>query len=701
MQRIWRIARWLRCIGVLFFVLLCSAPLWWWLAIWYILTPPDFSHFLSYRPVAVTEVFSRGPDQLPIHMFYGVEDYIEKIPVFRRIVDYEHIKTELRFAILAIEDHRFFDHNGVDAVAFWGRSFATNVVASTRFSMRQKTIVPQFKEGASTVTQQACRLIYFSGDLAAEQRQKRTNLQKLYRKFKEQSCAVHLERFLTEELGSSQQAKEAIFTMFANVAPMGNGRYGFAAAAEYYFGKKLHNIAVDEAATLAGIPKNPERYNPHHPEAARDRRNVVLSLMKRNGYVSEGDLEEFRKKSVTASAPQSKEQFAPAVGNLVRREISERWGTTNLLFRGVISVHTTINHSAQRILNAVMDEGRHQYLDRHQDHVSPDDAQRFQGAAVVLSNKGEILAVYGGYRATDTSLNRAIPHSALIRRQPGSAFKPFVYLAALEMGWSLDDRINDVPISINMGRGRSRKKIHNYDNRSKGWIPMRQALAESRNLATVWLAGRLGAKEIVEWAIRLGLPRPVEAYPTTAIGAEEVTPLEMARAFAVFANGGDLATPYLISHVVTYQGNILIAKEPEHTAVISGMSAEFMVELLRGAVLLPHATAQSAKNCPIEFFGKTGTTNNFRDAWFVGSTYGSDGITVALWFGFDNNKSLSRDARQCDTYNPKKKHLYCEPGGRIALPVFRSFIEQYYQDTQAPRIPSLVEESVRRVAGIR
>ena len=590
-----RVACWLRRIGALFIVLHLSAPLWWWFAIRYVITPPDFSNFLSYRPIAVTEVFSRGPDHLPIHIFYGVEDYTEKIPVFRRIVGYEHIRQELRFAILAIEDHRFCDHNGVDIVAFWGRSLWINIAASATASWQQKALTIKFEEGASTITQQVCRLIYFSGELALEQKGKRTKLQRFHRKLREQSCAVHLEQFLTKKLDSSQRAKEIIFTVFANVAPMGNGRYGFAAAAEYYFKKKLRDIAIDEAAILAGIPKNPERLGIH-----------------------------------------------------------------DLLFRGVISVHTTIDYQAQQILNAVMDQGRRNYLDRHQDHVSLDDAQRFQGAAVVLSNKGEILAVYGVYLATDTSLNRAVPHSVLIRRQPGSAFKPFVYLTALEKGWSLEDRVNDAPLSINMGGGRARKQIHNYDNQSKGWISMRQALAESRNLATVWLAQRLGAKKVVERAIRLGLPRSFEAYPTTAIGAEEVTPLEMARAFAAFANGGDLVLPYLVSYVITYQGDILIAEAPEQVPVLSGMTSEFMAELLRGAVLMPHATARSAQDCPIEFFGKTGTTNN-----------------------------------------PKKKNLYCEPGWRIALPVFRSFIEQYYRDKPAPRLPSFIEVSVRRAAEIR
>lgn len=693
-----RVPRWLRRFVVLCVILaILTIPLW-WITIRYILAVPDFSGFLSYRPIAVTEVFSEVPYQTPIHMFLGVEDYVEKTPVFRRIIDYEYIRPELRFAILAIEDHRFFDHSGIDVVAFWGRSFWINIWASVRASWQGRVFDPEPKEGASTLTQQVCRLIYFEEEFALEQKGKRTDAQKLIRKFREQACAIHLERFLQQELQSRERAKEIIFTMFANVAPMGNGIYGFAAAAERYFGKKLKDISVDEAAILAGISKNPQAYSPLHPEAARRRRNIVLSLMKRNGYVSDSDLNEFRERAVPALPRKPKEQFAPAVGNLVRREITERWGRNDLLFRGILSVHTTIDHRAQQILNMVMEEGRQKYLDRHTDRLSPDDEERFQGAAVVLSNTGEILAVYGGYRTSDTSLNRAIPHNKMIRRQPGSLFKPLVYLTALEKGWSLEDHVNDASVSVSMGRGRPRKKIRNYDNQRKGWIPMRQALAESRNLATMWLAQRLGAKSIVEQAMLLGLPQSIEAYPTTAIGAEEVTPLEMARVFAAFANGGDLVKPYLISQVITFQGDILIARASEHIPVMSWVIAEHMVELLRGAVLMPHATAQSAKNCPIKFFGKTGTTNNFQDAWFGGSTYSPDGITIVIWFGFDNNKSLSRDSSQCDTYNPKKKDLYCEPGGRIALPVFRSFIEQYYEGEQAPRIPQSIEDSVRSAA---
>lgn len=714
-------------IATLIFILI--SPVLWWAAIHYLIPPPDFSGFLEYRPTAVTDILSS--ERIPIHTFYGVDDFKKKTPIFRRIVNFDEIvraseHSKLRFAIVAIEDKRFWDHSGVDVIAFLGRATLKNALSTVKMTWHKKRLTIVYDEGASTLDQQVCRLIYFPDVLEREQKGFSSKLKKLERKFKEQSCAVHLESYLADKLGSRERAKQAIFTMFSNVVPMGNGRYGFSAAAEFYFGKIINELNIDEAAMLAGLPKNPQVYS--HEGVASQRRNVVLGLMRRQGYLTENELAELR--SVKApERTQSGEQFAPGVADLVRREVIPQVGESKF-FSGGIIIETTASQRAQEILNRSMEFAAEEYMKRHRElsegelaklsdkdreeylqaepHMTKEELTSFQGAAIVMKNNGEILAIYSGRGARDTSLNRAYPLQKNIRRQPGSFFKPFVFLTAFEKEYRLDCdkpgtgscKVLDGPIYVKMGHKRARKKIKDYDHEYKGWITLRQTLAESRNGATVWLQYRLGAKEIVARAYRLGLPLSVKAYPTTALGAEEVTPYEMVRAFAAFANGGKLVRPFLIKRVSTFSGETILAHTPYSEEAIAPDIALTMVEALRSTILMPHATGQSLRNFPIQLMAKTGTTNNFRDAWFGASTYGEDGITVVVWFGFDNNKSLSRNSDQCFPKNPVKAKLNCEPGGKVALPAARMFMEQYYVGGSPPQLPEEIELSARKAAGL-
>ncbi len=722
-----RVAKW--CVSAMLIFILIS-PILWWTAIHYFISPPDFSGFLEYRPIAVTDILSR--ERIPIHTFYGVDDFKKKVPVFRRIISFDDIvhaseHSKLRFAITSIEDNRFWEHSGVDVIAFLGRATWKNTLATVKTTWHRKKLTIIYNEGASTLTQQVCRLIYFPDDLLREQKGFSSKLKKLERKFKEQSCAVHLESYLAKKLGSYEKAKQAVFTMFANIVPMGNGRYGFSAAAGFYFAKTIDELNIDDAAMLAGLPKNPQVYS--HAGVAGHRRNVVLGLMQRQGYLTENELMELRGVKSTQKTRGNEEQFASGVADLVRREVISKVGEPEF-FSGRITIETTVSQRAQEILNRSMEFAAEEYMKRHrafvdtelaklsdkdreaylraEPHMSSEELASFQGAAIVMKNNGEILAIYPGRGARDTSLNRAYPSQKNIRRQPGSFFKPFVYLTAFEKGYRLDCdkpgkgpcKILDRPVSVKMGKKKPRKTIHNYDFEFKGWITPRQAIAESRNGATVWLQYRLTAKEIVERAYRLGLPLSVKAYPTTAIGAEEVTPYEMARAFAAFANGGKLVKPFLIKRVSTLSGETILAHTPYSEEVIDPDIALTMAEALRSTILMPHATGQSLRNFPIQLMAKTGTTNKFRDAWFGASTYGEDGITIVVWFGFDDNKSLSRDSDQCFPKNPLKAKLNCEPGGRVALPAARMFLEQYYAGSSAPSLPEAVELSARKAAGL-
>jgi penicillin-binding protein 1A len=305
-----------------------------------------------------------------------------------------------------------------------------------------------------------------------------------------------------------------------------------------------------------------------------------------------------------------------------------------------------------------------------------------QGAVVILRNEdAAILAesggrrVHGGRRATYTDFNRVT--QAL--RQPGSAMKPFVYLAGFRAGlFDLDTLVPDEPLSVSMGRTRPPKWIANYDGRYKGSIPVRQALAESRNTVAVWIAQQLGIGAVLATASDLGIATPLQPYPTTALGASEVTLLELANGYRALASSLR-ARPHAIRAVTDSEGRRVYLRDDIGVPFGGDERAlEQIREALRGSIRLPSGTARAldAPAFSIPVMGKTGTTNDFRDALFVGSTYGMEGITVAVRIGFDDFSPLGRG----------------ETGGRTALPIFRRIMEAVYAAGLAGSVPSFPDE---------
>ncbi len=650
---------------------------------------PDLESFIRFEPPTTGVVTDAQGHAL-----------IELAREYRRVVTYDEVPEIVREAILAAEDRRFFDHSGVEYRAL-PRVLQKAVTRS--FSEWRKgghglrLLLPQ---GGSTLTQQLVRGYFLKdltsrpdGDplfhtgvtpprlLAAVLGAPAVN--KLLRKMEEVRLTLWLEEEMGRRYGSQAEAKRQIFARYASFIYLGEGRYGFAAAAEHYFGKSLSELTPDDAgdaAVLAAIGKSPNEYTPE-PGNLRllRRRNQVLALMARNGSIPE-DLATRCQTEPIRVAPRSPiKTRAPAVIGHVLEELSRHGGSIEDLFQGRISVRSTVDGRIQAIVNEALENGLARYEGRH-----PKWKGLAQGSVVVLANAdAAILAeaggreVYDDRRATYSDYNRATDSL----RQAGSAMKPLVYLAALEMGMSLETEVLDEPISVPLGRADRTKWIANYDDQFKGPIPMRQALAESRNAAAVWITREIGVRSVIRTANEMGIDSPLHPYLSTALGASEVRLLELADAYRAIASGL-LAEPHVIQRVIGASGDLPYETPPPermaHPAALRRIQ-----EGLRGVVRLPEGTAHSlaGRDFPIAVMGKTGTTSDFRDALFVGSTYGTEGITVAVRIGFDDNRPLGNR----------------ETGGRTALPIFREIMLGVYQDDllgRAPRFPREIEDGI-------
>jgi len=626
---------------------------------------------------------------------------IELAREYRQVVSYEELPPVLRQAILAAEDKNFFTHSGVDYRAL-PRVLYKTAMNSVGAWWDGKGFRLRLPQGGSTLTQQLVRG-YFLRDrwsrendvtlfrdtltwrlLSVVVRVPTTN--KLLRKLEEVRLALWLEEEMSRRFGSREQAKREIFARSASFNYLGNGRYGFAAGSEYYFGKPLSSYTMEDAgkaASLAGITKAPRDYLPV-PGDARPlrRRNEILGLMARNGYIPENLAKRLQAEPVLVTKATSPVKTqAPAVIDTVFDELRQhgagRFGVEDLL-QGRISVHATVDQRMQTIVNEALETGLGHYERRH-----PEATGLIQGSVVVLRNAdAAILAEAGGrhfYKnryARYSDFNRATGSL----RQAGSAWKPMVYLAAFRAGLKLDTAVPDEPIAVPMGPERPLKWIANYDNEFKGLIPMRQALAESRNAVAVWITREIGLDSVIGTSRELGIRTPQQRYITTALGASEVRLLELASAYRAMASG-ILAEPYIIDRVHGGSGEVLY--EAARTAQLDSNYLNLIQEGLRGVVRIPKGTAHSlyGRDFPIPVMGKTGTTSEFRDALFVGSTYGPQGVTVAVRIGFDDNRTLGDK----------------ETGGRAALPIFREIMLLTYQQElvgSAPSFPREIEDGI-------
>jgi membrane peptidoglycan carboxypeptidase len=629
----------------------------------------------------------------------------------RQLTRYEEIPPIVREAILAAEDKNFFSHSGVDYTGFarilckirFGNLIGRLSRMGSRDAANNSAIFPQ---GGSTITQQLVRG-YFLKTVTAQENSDQLRhggrlarvlssvigartVNMLVRKVEEIRLSFWVEEQMQIHFGSKRRAKEEILARYASLIYMGNGQYGFARGAEYYFGRPLGRFTVedaDKAALLAGTAKSARYYAPNASETNRvlQRRDQTLALMAARGFISPGQERRARQRPIEVVAQHKDKTIeTSAVVDNILDELTSRQTGLNVkdLLQGRIQVYSTVDAGVQQVANQALERGLLVYEKRHSGARG-----LVQGSVVVLRNRdASILAEIGGRQVYKDRSSAYADFNRVTKslRQPGSAMKPIVYLAAFQQAtFNLDTVVPDEPISVANGNDQDVKWISNYDGQFKGMIPLRMALAESRNAVAIWITEQIGVASVLETARTLGIRTPLRPYATTALGASEVNLLELANAYRTIASG-ILTQPYVIRKIVRDSGEAIADGGHQSSPVhVEGDALSLIQEGLRSVVRMPTGTAHAldSRGFPIAVMGKTGTTNEFRDALFVGSTYGPEGITVAVRIGFDDNRSLGPG----------------ETGGRVALPVFKEVVLKAYGEKlvgPVPRFPAEMEQHI-------
>jgi len=685
---------------------------------------PDISDLNHYQP------------KLPLRV-YSVEGALlgEFGEERRNLTPIGEIPQVMTNAVLAIEDARFFRHSGIDF-----KGVARAALANLKQAKSQ---------GASTITMQVARNVYLTSE--------KTLTRKIY------------ELLLTLKLEHTF-SKNQILEIYMNQIYLGNRAYGFAAAAEIYFGKPLTSLSVAEAAMLAGLPKAPSANNPfNNPTRARERQLHIIGQMEKHGFITAQQAAAARKEDLklrsTVATLNSTRIHAEYVAEMARQLVFAQYGD-DAYTRG-LNVYTTLNATEQEtaymaLRQGIMNYERRQHYRGPENFVAlpanaaqaeevieetllkhPDNGEVLAAVALEVSNKkivaarsdGERLEITGeGLKPAQSGLsNKAPPHiklrrGAVIRvvqtpkqtweitqlpevegafialepqtgairalvggfdfnknkfnhvtqawRQPGSSFKPFIYSAALEQGFTPATLINDAPLyfgpEVTGGKPWAPK---NFDGKFDGPMTLRIGMARSRNVMAVRVAQALGAKAAQQWALRFGFDANKHPpYLTLALGAGSVTPMQMATAYSVFANGGYRIHPYLITHITDHKGRVLSQTAPaplnESTRAISARNAFIMDSLLQEVTRSGTAARAQATLKRRDLYGKTGTTNDAVDTWFAGF---HPTLAAVTWIGYDTPRKLGSR----------------ETGGALSLPVWISFMQHALKEVPVaePTVP--------------
>ncbi len=650
---------------------------------WYTIDIPSKDEILHYRPPLVTEVYDRN------------KKLIGEFFLQRRIyVPIEKIPEKLKLAFLAAEDARFYHHKGIDIQGII-RALIADIKAG------------KFVQGGSTITQQVAKNMFLTPEKT------------ISRKIKEMILAMKIERLLP---------KDKILELYLNQIYFGFGSYGVEAAAQTYFGKSIDKLTLAECALLAAIPKSPGKYSPLiNIKAAYERRNWVLKRMLEEKFITE---EEY-KKAINEAIILSKERIkrvdlAPYFNEFIRQKLVEKYGEKAVLTGG-LKVYTTLDYNLQKKARQALKEGiisiakREGYIDKDQPEnfvyakvtkITPEGIWvRFKDKNYFISqndtsseNIGDslriwidkngkahiwkyvgleggilsvdlntmgILAMVGGYDYSISKFNRTYQ----AKRQPGSAFKPIVYTAAIESGYTPFTMVLDAPVLYERPEAENETERYwiprNYEGDYLGPIPLWKALALSRNTVSVRLADSIGIAKVIEVARRLGITSNLRRDLSLALGSSEVSLWELLRAYTVFAKEGNLCEFRYITKIVDKEGKTIYEnKEPLCINVLDKSVAETMLFMLRKVV--ERGTGRRALALKRPAAGKTGTTNEFRDAWFLGFT---PNVATGVYVGFDNHQSIGDR----------------EPGARAALPIWVSYMKEAIKNFPFKMFPPYTE----------
>ncbi|MEW5948405.1 MAG: PBP1A family penicillin-binding protein [Thermodesulfobacteriota bacterium] len=541
------------------------------------------------------------------------------LPDHKEMVKIDQIPRDLQNALVAVEDHRFYSHHGVDVLGV-GRALVKNIIKG------------RVVEGGSTITQQLVKNMLLS------------NEKTMSRKLREGMLALEFEQ---------KYSKKQILEMYFNYVYFGNGAWGVQQAARLYFDKNVSDLSLAECVVLAGIPKSPNNFNPFAGKVrSKERRNLVLAKMVEHGFLDKKRASRALKFPLSTARKPGKSYFS----EYIRQKLIDRFGE-GVIRAGGYKIYTTLDLDLQRSAEQVLVDG----LKRVEGKGSR--AAGLQGAFLAIDPRnGHIKAVVGGRDFHTSPYNRAF----YARRQPGSSFKPFIYAAALEKGFPVSSIWSDESLSYDIGNGKVWKPS-NYDNKYFGHQSLRDALAYSNNLVTIRLLEAIGIASVQDITGRLGVKSQLEYNLSLALGTSETSLQELVYAYAALANHGQVPCPLAILKITGRGGNVVFEGTPNIYEGLSREVAYLITDMLKGAV-----DYGTAKNVRVYGFkdacaGKTGTTDDCNDAWFIGYT---PEIAAGLWVGYDQPRSMGKTLTGGAVCAPIWAEFMCKVKRHISLTPF-------------------------------
>jgi penicillin-binding protein 1A len=589
--------------------------------VFYSRTLPSTKALEDIQPKQGTKVFDSN--QQLIYEF--AEEHRIVVPLAR-------IPKMMVDATIAIEDRSFRRHWGVDVFGY--------AAALKDFALRRSKRL----RGASTITQQLARNLFLTQD--------RT----ISRKIAEAILALKIERLFS---------KDEILELYFNQIYYGNGAYGAETAAQLYFGKHVDSLTLSEAALLAGLPKGPTLYSPYeHPGAAIKRRTTVLEAMVQTGAVKRPEAEAAARETLKLKPKELRLNDAPYFVEEIRKYLEAKYGA-NAIYQGRMVVYSTLDLEIQRMANKASEEWMQKleetrkFKPARKDYKAPvseegvTNTPYIQTALMAINpHNGRVLAMIGGRDFTVSKFNRAVQ----AKRQAGSAFKPFVYTAAVDNGFSPGDVMVDAPIVVDDDGSGNAWYPSNYDGKFDGPISLRKALALSKNLIAVKLIQSVGPSNVISYARKMGIKTSLPAVLSLALGSADVTLYDMVSAYGVFANRGVRVEPVMILKITDRAGTLMEETKPYAEEVLSPQTAYIMANMMK--TVLDGGTAYSARLSGFTkpASGKTGTTNDYTDTWFIGYT---PDLVCGVWVGFDQKKMIYEGAT----------------GANMALPAWTEFMK--------------------------
>jgi len=565
---------------------------------------PEVADLKNYKPNMSTAVYDDSGAM--VSQLYDEQ---------RTIVRLTDIPINLQNAVIAKEDPHFFQHGGFDIKAIF-RALINN------------TLHGKIVEGASTITQQLARNLFL-------------NREKTFtRKIKEAVLALQIEKYYT---------KKEIIELYCNQVYFGNSAYGVETASRTYFGKHIYELTLPECAMLAALPQAPSQFNPYkHADIALEKRNIVLDKMAERGYITEQEKNDAKAQPILLSKLEVKN--APYFVEYVRQQLETTYGSS-IIYKGGLRVNSTLNgtmqNSAQEIFNS--------NIKKIQQNIESNRGRKLdaplQGAMIAMEPAtGKILVMIGGVDYSKSEFNRSV--QAL--RQTGSSFKPIVYTAAIASGFRASDVIMDSPIVYKNNDG-TEWKPENFSGKFSGPMIILNGLTYSKNIVTVKLLSKLGTGTVKKYARAMGITSPLASDLTLGLGSSSISLMEMVSAFCPLANGGSKVTPMSVINVKDSNGKDLEANSPRIEQAIPDTTAYIVTCMLENVV--NKGTGKTVRNMGFTgpCAGKTGTTNDFTDAWYIGYT---PDLVVGIWIGFDNKQSMGKNM----------------VGGTIAAPIWAEFM---------------------------